>query len=160
MQLWKQKVRREESLFFSPHCASHVCPCVCMSCLHGHTQSTEASDLSTHWPGVQQPTPRRTDWAVCWSPREMCVIWEEEVRWWVCADGCDPVAQPVPWNLHVTPFISEHIPCRGHNFEYKVPKKSVVVSFSRCRTLVLKLKNWGTAVTFQCTVCCRLSMTM
>lgn len=123
----KTEGKEGRSSVFS-HIVHHMCARECMSGVHARTQSPEASDLSTRWSSAQQPTPMRTDWAVCVSPREMCTIWEEEVRLRVCAGvrwmctcvQLKPCAEPVPWNLHLTPFISKHIPCRGHSFEYKV----------------------------------------
>lgn len=46
----------------------------------------------------------------------------------VC-DGCVHVSSLIlfPWNLHLTPYISEHIPCKADRFEYKVLKNSVVI---------------------------------
>lgn len=75
----KTEGEERKGIFFSIvyyKCASTVC-----------SESPEASNLSTHGPSAQQPTPRRTDWAVC-NPQGMCVIWGEEVRRTACAGVC------------------------------------------------------------------------
>lgn len=96
-------------------------------------------------PNVQQATPRRTQPGSVLEPLgNVCDLGERKSNGEFGQRAMDVYVSPaqVPWpspslkKLRVTPFISEHIPCRGHSFEYNVPKKSVIVSFSRCRTLL------------------------
>lgn len=144
----------------------NICVCVRVCVLSAcQSQSTEALHLGTHWPSAQQPTPWRTDRAVCEPTGNVCAcVWDLErgsrteslhrcvKGWCVCECVWGLAAELALWNSHVMLFLLPSLNisrAEDQCVEYKVTKKGLFVCFRQLREtrsalVTARLSSWST----------------